>query len=166
MGGSVSAGSLTISTRELALFVLKIFTGVVAGPIADDVYVLLVKKEKGAFDERLSKIETARQNLVDALSAIDDMKTAAQQHQAELVAIQDSVMKVGLERDQLSADRDLLAQLTAADKDRLRAMIGAPTRLQSVLIWFGTFIFGAVMSWVLTIKGETSHCSRNLPMIR
>ncbi|MCD2183593.1 hypothetical protein [Rhizobium sp. GN54] len=115
-----------------------------------DLYDAIVKKEVGDVDKRLAKIEAARENLLEALSAIDDIKATAHEHKRELASIQKSVVEIGRERDRLSADRALLAQMTATEKDRLRDMLGMPTRLQSVLIWIGTFIFGGITSWVLS----------------
>lgn len=60
------------------------------------------------------------------------------------------MVEIGRERDKLTADKDLLLQMTSAERDRLRDILGVPTRLQSILIWIGTFLFGAVTSWLLT----------------
>ncbi len=66
-----------------------------------------VKKESGDVDKRLAKIEAARENLLEALSAIDDIKATAQEHKKELATIQHSVIEIGKERDKLAADKNL-----------------------------------------------------------
>lgn len=93
--------------------------------------------------------------ILDALNAIDEIKDTAEEHKRELAALQVSVAKIGRERDELSADKELLAQMTAAQRGKLRQMLGVPTRLQTILAWVGTFIFGAVASWVLTFAYDT-----------
>ncbi len=45
--------------------------------------------------------------------------------------------------------------MTSAERDRLRDMLGVPTRLESILIWCGTFLFGAATTWVLTYAYDT-----------
>ncbi|WP_318764546.1 hypothetical protein [Agrobacterium fabrum] len=146
----MSAGNFVISTKELSSVALKIISQVMGVSVGVDIYDVLVKKETGSIDARIAKIELARTNLLEALSAIDEIKTTAEEHKRELASIRASVTAMGKERDQLSADKDLLVQMTATGKDRLRQMLGVPTRLQSILVWFGTFIFGAVASWIVT----------------
>ncbi|GCA49916.1 hypothetical protein KGO5_02362 [Sinorhizobium sp. KGO-5] len=72
-----------------------------------------------------------------------------------MATIQHSVIEIGKERDKLTADKNLLLQMTSAERDRLRDMLGVPTRLQSILIWCGTFLFGAATTWVLTYAYDT-----------
>lgn len=128
----------------------RIMMGALGGGLGLDVFDSIVKKESGDVDKRLAKIEAARENLLEALTAIDEIKATAQEHKKELVNIQHSVVEIGKERDKLTADKDLLVQMTSAERDRLREILGVPTRLQAMLIWVGTFLFGAVTSWLLT----------------
>ncbi|MDV4159222.1 hypothetical protein [Rhizobium brockwellii] len=143
----MSVGTISINTKEFSTVLLKALGQVIGGSVGGDVYDAIVKKETGSIDARIAKIEMARSNLLEALSAIDEIKSTAEQHRKELESIRDAVDEMGKERDQLSADKELLIQMTSAEQDRLRQILGVPTRLQSILTWFGTFIFGAVASW-------------------
>jgi VIT1/CCC1 family predicted Fe2+/Mn2+ transporter len=128
----------------------RILIGSLGGGLGVDVFDSIVKKESGNVDKRIAKIEAARENLLEALTAIDEIKAAAQEHKNELTSIQRSVVEIGKERDKLTADKNLLLQMTSAERDRLREMLGVPTRLQATLTWVGTFFFGAITSWMLT----------------
>lgn len=141
---------IEILSSRLGKAAFRVFLGSIGGTLGVDVFDFIVKKESGDLDKRLAKIEAARENLLEALTAIDDIKATAQEHKKELVTIQNSVVEIGKERDKLTADKNLLLQMTSAERDRLRDMLGVPTRLQSILIWIGTFLFGAVTSWLLT----------------
>lgn len=142
--------SAAIFPSELSSAAVKVLVQIVGGPIGAELYDAISKRNTSV-DERIAKIELARTNLLEALTAIDEIKTTAEEHQRELLSLQTSVTKIGQERDQLSADRELLVQMTAADKERLRRMLGVPTRLQSTITWVGTFIFGAVTTWLFTL---------------
>ena len=98
----------------------------------------IVKKESSDIDKRLVKSEAARKNFLEALTAIDDIKATAQEHKKELATIQNLVVEIGKERDKLTADKNLLLQMTPAEWDRLRDMLGVPTRLLSIFIWIDT----------------------------
>ncbi len=150
LGDSLSAGKFTVNTKDASLVALKLVSEVMGVSIGADVYDALVKKESGSIDARIAKIDEARANLLEALSAIDEIKNTAEAHKRELEAIRVSMTKMGIERDQLTADKDLLIQMTATEKERLRRMLGVPTRTQSLIIWCGTFIFGALTTWALT----------------
>jgi hypothetical protein len=139
-----------VLTVRIFRTVLKIMSGSMGVTVALDLVDALVNNEKGDVDKRIAKIELARENLLEALCAIDEIKMSAQQHKKELAEIRDSVAEIGKERDQLSADKELLVQMTATEKDRLREMLGVPTRLQASLIWIGTFIFGCLTTWAVT----------------
>jgi uncharacterized membrane protein YdfJ with MMPL/SSD domain len=115
-----------------------------------EIYAALTKTGQNDIDARISKIDIARENLLEALTAIDEMKTSAHANKRELEDLRALVERVGKERDDLVADRELIAKLTAADKDRLRRLLGAPTRLQSVGMGIVTFVFGALVTWGLT----------------
>lgn len=131
-------------------FALRVILGSLGAGLGVDVFDSIVKKESGDVDKRIAKIEAARENLLEALTAIDDIKATAQEHKKESATIQNSVVEIGKERDKLTADKNLLLQMTSAERDRLRDMLGVPTRFQSIFIWIGTFLFGAVTSWLLT----------------
>lgn len=151
----MSPGNISINTKDLSGVALKIIGQAMGVSIGVDLYDMLVKKETGSIDARLAKIEAARANLLEALSAIDEIKTTAEEHQRQLDSIRLSLVQIGQERDELSAERELLVQMTATERDKLRQMLGVPTRLQSILIWIGTFIFGAAASWILTFAYDT-----------
>jgi hypothetical protein len=141
---------IEIISARVGRAALKVLAGSMGISLGIDIVDALVNREKGDVDKRLAKIEAARENLLEALSAIDEIKVAAQEHKKELAEIRSSVEEIGKERDKLTADKDLLVQMTAAEKDRLREMLGVPTRLQSLLIWIGTFVFGCLTTWLVT----------------
>ncbi|TBZ20991.1 hypothetical protein [Rhizobium leguminosarum] len=144
--GNFSGPTTIVLTRAMA----KILAASFSGAIGISIDEVLVKKETRDIDSRIAKIETARENLLEAISAIDEIKATAEENKRELAELQKSVTKIGKQKEELTQDRKLLVQLTGAEKDRLRRMLGAPTRFQSIATTVVSFIVGGVASWLLT----------------
>lgn len=143
-----------IMASRLGRAALRILVGSLGGGLGADIFDSIVRRESGDVDKRLAKIEAARENLLEALTAIDEIKATAQEHKRELEVIRNSVVELGNENDRLAADKKLLVQMTSAERERLREMLGVPTRLQATLMWVGTFLFGSISTWFLTYAYE------------
>lgn len=101
-------------------------------------------------DERIQKIETARTNLLDALSAVDELERSAQQNKRELEAIAAALQKA--ESQKLSAEEELdsLKKLATLEAGAVRKTFGVPTPRE---VWRDRilgFIFGAITSLLLS----------------
>lgn len=123
--------------------------GALGGSVADLLFTLK-KAETSDIDARIAKFDVARENLMEAMAAIDEMKASAESKKQELTDLEKSVAEIGKQRDDLNADRELIARLTSSDKDRLRRVLGAPTRLQSIVTTIASFVFGAIVTWCLS----------------
>jgi hypothetical protein len=78
-----SIGRWLVRTYRLlhSLLSAKILIGVRGN---DEFCVELVPIKKSGIDERIAQIDSAKRNLVAALSAVDDIKTAAQENREDL----------------------------------------------------------------------------------
>jgi hypothetical protein len=76
-----------------------------------------------AIDERLRKIELARSNLQDALSAIDELETSALNSREELDRLQFALSIAATENENLSAHNTNLRTVTEAQMKAIRASI-------------------------------------------
>jgi hypothetical protein len=102
-------------------------------------------------DERIRKIESARDNLRDALSAVDELQRSAQDNRAELAALQDALQRASAERDTLSAHNENLKRLADVDIRTIRRTLGIPTRQE---VWRGhalSFVGGVLTTFILSL---------------
>ena len=106
-------------------------------------------------DQRLAKIEEAKQNLAEALAAIEDLQTEAQKNSRALDQLTAKLDKAEQRKTVIQKDIDTLRELSKLDAESVRKGLGIPTRLQ---VWFErvlSFLIGVaasiVASWVWTM---------------
>ena len=100
-------------------------------------------------DRRIAMIDNARHNLLDALSAIDELKTSAELNKAELASALEHLGKAQLER--ASAEREVEAIRVVAQTDivAFQKLANVPSRSQIArerLIGFGLGILASVVA--------------------
>jgi len=100
-------------TRLLVALIIRILTAYFEGiertfgvpGISDTLRRLFGELPEKNIDERIKKIDEARQNLVEGLRAIDELKAAAQENKEELEKALQTLSKVELEKAE--AEREL-----------------------------------------------------------
>jgi chromosome segregation ATPase len=106
-------------------------------------------------DERIAKIETARVNLVEALSAIEELKQAAENHQRDLAKVAAALQKVQAEKASAAGELATLKQMAELDIQAVRRVIGLPS---AVAVWreriIGFVIVGVLASIVASAAWE------------
>lgn len=81
----------------------------------------------GTIDERIAKIDIARENLAESLRAIDELKVAAEDNKKEL---QEALAKFQLlEKQKANAEIELqeIKRIAQADVETFRKLAGVPT---------------------------------------
>ncbi len=90
-----------------------------------------------SLDERIRRIDTARDNLTEALVAIDELKASAQEQQKELEELKESTAKATGEKERVLRTLEDLKTLGTLEQNTIRAAFGIPKTWQ---VWLGYFI--------------------------
>lgn len=92
--------------------------------------------EKGVseatIDDRLAKIESARDSLVEALSAVDELKERAEENKRDLEHLTEQIHRAELDKQSLSSELQTLKGIASLDSESVRKVLKLPTR---VTIW-------------------------------
>lgn len=111
-----------------------------------------------SIDERLEKIEVARQNLAEALIAIDELRDASEANKRDLERLTSSISKAESDKADLHAQLGALKQIAAIDSDAVRDALRLPTEVDKWKERIWGFIFGLAagligsMLWEMAIK--------------
>ena len=107
-------------------------------------------------DERIAKIETARHNLTEALSAIDELKLAAEKNKTELAEALQTLSST--QEQKASAEKELQAvrQIAENDVGAFKKLAGVPSRreiarerLIGFLIGIAASVLASGLWWLL-----------------
>lgn len=101
------------------------------GPL-DVSYVIRVGER--SVDERLAKLDVARESLSEALLALDDLDRQAENQKAEITALLDAAETANENRQIATSDLETVRALASADGEALRRVLGMPTAMQR---WIG-----------------------------
>jgi hypothetical protein len=103
---------------------------------------------EASVDERIAKIDVARDNLLEGLQAIDELKREAQENKRELAIAIQTIENLEQERSVAEKELRAIRGIADADTSMLRKVIGVPSQTQ---IWkerlFG-FVSGVMASVV------------------
>lgn len=103
---------------------------------------------------RLAKIESARESLSEALAAMDDLKSAAEENKRDLDRLNEAITTAQAEKKGLTAQLDAMKQLAALDSESVRQVLRVPGPVD---VWreriYG-FMSGIVGSLVAQIMWE------------
>lgn len=99
-------------------------------------------------DERLAKIDHARDNLADALEAMDDLRRQAEENKHALEALNRAVQGATRERDAVTSELDTVRSLAALDTETVRRALGVPSPARVWAERLISFVLGVVASLV------------------
>lgn len=145
--GSSEMAVLTVSLLRMYFKFLDKKLGRGRLPIIDKL-LFFFEEPATSLDARVAKIEEARRNLIEGLSAIDDLKKEAEQNKAELVSAMVQIQSLQSEKKIAEAELTEIKKIADADTDALRKIVGYPSPPQ---IWrerFYGFISGVFASIV------------------
>lgn len=104
----------------------------VKGPFSFSIAYLENDKINATIDDRLAKIETARESLVEALTAVDELKERAQENKRDLEFLTEQIQRAELDKKSLSGELETLKGIASLDTESVRKVLKLPTR---VSIW-------------------------------
>lgn len=92
-------------------------------------------------DERIKKIDDAKENLLDAIKAINELRSEADQNKLNLNQALDNLRIAEAEKQELSKKVETLKQVANADTEAFRQIVGIPSKKD---IWKERFLgFGS-----------------------
>lgn len=144
--------------NKLAVILLKWWTtpvfryGVKNGKAYAEIFPALNEEE--SVDERIRKIDEARNNLVSALSAIDELKAEAAVSKREAHELQEKVASLSSEKVAVDTEIHEIRKIMDLDVNVFQRVAGVPSRKQVAkerLIGFG---LGILASLIATLVWE------------
>jgi|GEM_PF-6343194 len=105
-------------------------------------------------DARLGKIYTARENLIEALEAIDELQLQADFQKAEFERLRQAVEAASSQKVDIETSTEELSQLEGMRVDTIRKAFNLPTRKQ---IWIGyliSFVVGITTAFLASLGYE------------
>jgi hypothetical protein len=105
-------------------------------------------------DDRLARIETARQGLAEALEAMDELKQQAEENKEDLARLKASIEKASHEKLALDAELEALKEISSIDTQSVRKIIGVQSTADKWVERLIGFAFGIGASVVATIVWE------------
>jgi vacuolar-type H+-ATPase subunit I/STV1 len=110
-------------------------------------------------DARLKKIEAARQNLSEALTAMDELKEASEQNRRDLEALTSAIARAESDKADLNAQLEALKKLSSLDTEVVREALRIPTDVDKWKERIWGFVVGGVIAglvatavWELAIR--------------
>jgi hypothetical protein len=106
------------------------------------------KTEQNAksIDERISKIDLAKKNLLESLSAIDELKTEAENNKLEFEKTINDLNRIKTDKSTLETEYDSLKQLSTKELNSLKTLIGIPDKNKERLIGFVSGIVASLIA--------------------
>lgn len=106
------------------------------GPLSDD-----------EVDARLVKLELAKQNMQEALEAIDGLQELATRNKTEIAQLNRMLQKAHLDKAAVSGEIETLKSLASLDSNAVKKALGLPSRMGVILGWLFSFVLGIATSF-------------------
>lgn len=126
--------SIEITKQLLAEVGLRPIIGI--GPLSDD-----------EVDARLAKLELAKQNLKEALEAIDGLQELATRNKSEIAELNRNLEKARFDKVAVSNQIETLKSLASLDSDAVKKALGLPSRTGVIAGWAFSFVLGIATSF-------------------
>lgn len=140
--------------RILAQIIVRLLTGSMTatmGPIGIKISGPFVSQ---SIDERLHKIETARQSLSDALDAVDSLKRSAEENKRDLADLTNAIENAQLQKQGVSQELQALKGIAAMESVAVRKALKLPNAVDLWRERIIAFLFGVGASVFATIVWE------------
>lgn len=105
-------------------------------------------------EERLEKISQARENLADALQAIDELQEAAEDNRRDLENLNAAILQAESQKAGLDAKLSALKGLADLDSKAVREALRLPTEVDKWKERIWGFIFGILAAVIVTLGWE------------
>jgi peptidoglycan hydrolase CwlO-like protein len=103
----------------------------------------------GSIDERIKKIDIARENLKDALAALDDLGRQAEVSKTELNSAMQKIAEIESEKKQAASELELLKEVVQVDTESFRRIVGLPSGTdvwRERLLGFGSGVLASLLA--------------------
>jgi hypothetical protein len=114
-------------------------------------------------DERIAKIQVAKELLVQAVATMDELRTTAETNKREVQATLAQLQEVGGEREAAKSELQQVRRLATADIEVFRKVAGIPSPAQIRRERLLGFVLGVLASVAATAIWWLA--SRYLPML-
>lgn len=108
------------------------------------------EKEKKSIDERIGKIDEARSSLVEALDAIDELHSEAEQNKLELTKALKTLEQTEQNKGKLEDELTNIRQVMKTDITTFRTIAGIPSQSQIKKERYIGFVTGVIASMIAT----------------
>ena len=118
-------------------------------------------EDKGSIDERIKKIEAAKQNLLDGLSAIKELEKEAEKNKYELENALIKLSKIKTDKINLEADLNNIKQVISSDVSTFQKLAGVPTekekRKERIIGFFSGIIASIISAGIIWVVTKVIH---------
>lgn len=129
-------------------FIAKILKRIRLRIINGEIEIIFNHQVEASIDERIRKIDLARANLVEGLSAIDELRKSAEDNKREVQAALEQLAMLEQDKTELQEKLDSVRQVISSDVQTFRDVAGVPSpssiRRERVI----GFVSGVVASMV------------------
>src|SRR5216683_610198 len=112
-------------------------------------------------DERIKKIDRARENLLDGLAAIDELRKSAEENKKEVQQAMQSLARLESDKQKLEATLKSIREVARSDVQAFREMAGIPSlatiRRERVIGFFSGAAASIVASGVVYAIAHLVH---------
>ena len=118
-------------------------------------------EDKGSKDERIKKIEAAKQNLLDGLSAIKELEKEAEKNKYELENALIKLSKIKTDKINLEAELNNIKQVISSDVSTFQKLAGVPTekekRKERIIGFFSGIIASIISAGIIWVVTKVIH---------
>ena len=118
-------------------------------------------EDKGSIDERIKKIEAAKQNLLDGLSAIYELENEAEKNKYELENALIKLSKIKSDKINLDAELNNIKHVISSDVSTFQKLAGVPTekekRKERIIGFFSGIIASIISAGIIWVVTKVIH---------
>jgi hypothetical protein len=107
--------------------------------------------ESENIDQRIKKIDLARENLIDGLKAIDELKKAAEHNKSELVVALEQLEKLKNYKKNEEKNLSEIKKIASIDLETFQKVAGIASKKEKTNERIIGFVFGIITSILATI---------------
>lgn len=119
-----------------------------------DVVIAVSASSSATVDDRIKKIDAARENLQDAIAAIDELRSQADANKQDLIDAIRRIEDAEHQKQELSKELAALKQVAEADISAFRRIIGLPTKAdiwRERLLGFGSGVLASIIASIIFV---------------
>lgn len=140
--------------RVLAQLIVRVLTGSVTASVGPFGVKITGPFVSQSIDERLQKIELARQSLSDALEAVESLRKSAEENKRDLSDITGAIEKAQLQKRGVSEELEALKGIAAMESVAVRKALKLPNAVDLWRERIIAFLFGIGASVLATVVWE------------